>query len=96
MFTLTPYQKEIFSQSFDTHEFIQAKEIMDTYTVTNLTTWDLVCIEVQIMQWKPDKSGNNQFKWVEWKMKLELKAIYLLTKSKGSPVQNKADLDFAV
>ena len=96
MFTLAPYQKKIFSQSFDACEFIQAKEIMDTYTITNLTTQDLVCIEVQIMQWKPDKSSNNQFKWVEWKMKLELKAIYLLVKSKQSPVQSKADIDFVV
>ena len=96
MFTLTPHQKKIFSQSFDAREFIQAKEIMDTYTVTNLTTRDLVCIELQIMRWKPDKSGDNQFKWVEWKMKLELKAIYLLAKSKQSPVQSKADIDFVV
>lgn len=52
---------------------LQAKEIMELYSVTKLGTCDLVCVEVQM---KSNKDGENQYKWVEWKMKLDLKAIY--------------------
>lgn len=65
--------RKIFSQSYDSCELIQAKEIMELYSVTKLGTCDLVCIEVQM---KSNKDGENQYKWVEWKMKLDLKAIY--------------------
>ena len=66
-------QRKIFSQSYDSCEIIQAKEIMELYSVTKLVTCDLVCVEVQM---KSNKDGENQYKWVEWKMKLDLKAIY--------------------
>lgn len=46
---------------------------MELYSVTKLVTCDLVCVEVQM---KSNKDGENQYKWVEWKMKLDLKAIY--------------------
>lgn len=69
---------------------------MTPYAVTNLKTRDLVCIEVQMLRWKPNKEGENQYKWVEWKTKLELRAIHLLGKSTVVPVETKTDVDFCV
>lgn len=69
---------------------------MTPYLVTKLESRDLVCIEAQIMRWKPNKDGDNQYRWIEWKTKLELKAIYLLGKSTVPEPKTEVDPDFAV
>lgn len=86
----------MFSQCYDAREAIEAKELMTPYLVTKLDTRDLVCIEAQMMRWKPNKDGDNQYRWIEWRTKLELKAIYLLAKSKIAEPKAEVDPDFAV
>lgn len=93
---MIPLQRKIFGQCYDARELIQAKEIMQPYSVTKLSTRDLVCIEVQMMRWKPNREGENQYRWVEWKTKLELKAIYLLGKAKAVATEKEVDIEFAV
>lgn len=66
------------------------------YPVTSLMTRDLVCLEVEVMRWKPNKDGDNQYRWVEWRTKLEMKTIYLLGKSTALPAEGKTDIDFVV
>lgn len=89
-------QKKLFNQCFDAREVIQSKDIMEPYAATSLDTRDLVCLEVQMTRWKPSKEGDHLYKWIEWKAKLEMKAIYLLGKSTAKAVEVKTDVEFAV